>query len=33
MSKEPDLNVLHNDSRFKDLVAYANDRVTVPEKK
>jgi serine/threonine protein kinase/tetratricopeptide (TPR) repeat protein len=33
MSKDPDLNVLHNDSRFKDLVAYANDRVTISEKK
>jgi hypothetical protein len=33
MSKDPDLNVLHNDSPFKDLVAYANDRVRIPEKK
>lgn len=28
LNKDPDLNVLHDDSRFKDLVAYANGRLS-----
>lgn len=32
MGKDPDLDSLHNDPRFSELVAYANSRIPVPNK-